>query len=186
MRVKRIVIIGPESTGKSTLCKQLAEHFETDWVPEFAREYLTTNGTDYTQSDLWKIAVGQMQSEDTHAQKVEVIYKEQVQRIDTPLLFIDTDMHVMKTWSEFVFDACDNRILKKMVDRPYDLYLLCDTDLPWEKDALREYPDLHTREKLFEHYKEAMISQSVPWVEIKGGYKLRLETAIRAVNSLIK
>lgn len=186
MKVKRIVIIGPESTGKSTLCSQLAAHFQTQWVPEFAREYLLTNGTDYTQTDLWEIAQGQIRDEDTAADKIEATYKKRAERRNAPLLFIDTDMYVMKTWSEFVFNACDNRILKNIVSRPYDFYLLCNTDLPWEQDALREYPDLVTREKLFEHYKEAMINQPVPWVVISGGYEERLWTAIAAVNKVMK
>lgn len=186
MNVKRIVIIGPESTGKSTLCSQLAEHFQTQWVPEFAREYLNTNGIAYTQNDLWEIAQGQVRSEDMVADKIDATYKKRADRGNVPVVFIDTDMYVMKTWSEFVFNACDNRILKNIVSRPYDLYLLCDTDLPWEKDALREYPDLATREKLFEHYKESMINQSVPWVIIRGGYEERLGMAIEAVNTIIK
>lgn len=186
MKVKRIVIIGPESTGKSTLCSQLAEHFQTEWVREFAREYLITNGTDYTQNDLWEIAQGQMNDEDKAASRIEASYKKRAEGRNAGLLFIDTDMHVVKTWSEFVFDACDNRILRNIVSRPYDLYLLCNTDLPWEKDALREYPDLVTREKLFEHYREAMISQNVPWLTISGSYENRLATAIASVNTIIQ
>lgn len=184
MKVKRIVIIGPESTGKSTLCSQLAEHFQTEWVREFAREYLISNGTGYSQENLWDIAQGQIRDEDIAADKMETTYKKRAERGNAALLFVDTDMHVMKTWSEFVFDACDNRILKNIATRPYDLYLLCNTDLPWEKDELREYPNLETREKLFEHYKEAMINQSVPWVIISGGYEERLAMAIEAVNRI--
>lgn len=186
MKVKRIAVIGPESTGKSTLCTQLAEHFQTTWVPEFARHYLQTNGNEYTPEDLWQIAQGQMGSEDRYAAEIESTYKKRAERRNAPLLFIDTDMHVMKTWSEFVFDSCDNRILKSIVLRHYDLYLLCNTDLPWEKDELREYPDLETREKLYEHYKEAMINQQVPWVMVSGSYEQRLDIAIRAVETIIK
>lgn len=186
MKVKRVVVIGPESTGKSTLCSELAVHYQTLWVPEFAREYLITNGKDYTLSDLTLIAEGQLRSEDELADRIESTYKKRSDRHNAPLLFIDTDMYVMKTWSEFVFNACDNRILNDIVRRKYDLYLLCKTDLPWQADALREYPDLGTRERLFEHYKEAMINQPVPWVTVGGGYKERLDTAIRAVDKIIK
>lgn len=186
MKVKRIVVIGPESTGKSTLCSQLAQHFKTSWVQEYAREYLTTNGTDYTQDDLWAIAEGQIKEEDNAADKIRATYKKRAERRNAPLLFIDTDLQVIKTWSEFVFDACDNRILQNIVSRQYDLYLLCNTDLPWEKDALREYPDLVTREKLFEHYRESMINQLVPWHIISGGYEQRLKTSIKVINTVIK
>jgi len=186
MKVKKIVIIGPESTGKSTLCSELAEHYQTSWVPEFAREYLLTNGNDYTLNDLSVIAEGQLRSEDEFADKIESTYKRRAERRHAPLLFIDTDMHVLKTWSEFVFNSCDNRILKNIVNRNYDLYLLCNTDLPWKQDVLREYPDLRTREKLFEHYKEAMINQDVPWCLVSGNYEERLDIAIRAVDTIAK
>jgi NadR type nicotinamide-nucleotide adenylyltransferase len=185
MKVKRIVIIGPESTGKSTLCSELAAHYQTSWVPEFARDYLLTHGKDYTLEDLSVIADGQLKSEDAFADKIESTYKSRAARGNAPLLFIDTDMYVMKTWSEFVFEACDNRILRDIVNRQYDLYLLCDTDLPWQADALREYPDLDTREKLFEHYREAMINQPVDWAIIRGGYEERLQMAIEAVDTIV-
>ncbi len=186
MKVKKVVIIGPESTGKSTLCSDLARHYQTSWVPEYAREYLLTNGTDYTLNDLSVIAREQLRSEDEFTDEIESTYKRRAERRKAPVLFIDTDMYVMKTWSEFVFDACDNRILRDIVSRKYDLYLLCNIDLPWQPDALREYPDLATREKLFEHYKESMINQPVPWIIVSGGYEERLKFAIDAVNTIIK
>jgi nicotinamide riboside kinase len=91
----------------------------------------------------------------------------------------------MKVWSEFVFNKCDNRILTQISKRKYDLYLLCNTDLPWVKDNLREYPDLESREKLFHHYKEQMTEQHVPWAIISGDYEERLAMAVKAVDWLI-
>lgn len=170
--LKKLVIIGPESTGKSTLCKQLAEHFNTDWVSEYAREYLLKNGTDYSYDDLLTIAKGQLNLED----KISQITNNKTQ------IFIDTDMYVMKVWCEFVFGKCHDFILKEIVNRKYDLYLLCKPDLPWVKDELREYPDLETREKLYHIYKDILINQSTPWVEISGGYEERLQIAIKAVE----
>ena len=169
--LKKIVIIGPESTGKSTLCEQLANHFKTTWVKEYAREYLLKHGTDYTYENLLDIAKGQLALEDNAAAQA-------------PTLFLDTDMYVMKVWSEFVFDKCNNWILNRIVERKYDLYLLCNIDLPWVKDELREYPDLLTREKLYHYYKDIMINQSVPWADISGNYDERLQKAIIAVNQL--
>ena len=113
---KKIVIIGPESTGKSTLCEALANHYQTTWVPEYAREYLLKHGTDYRYEDLLTIAKGQLALEDLHAAA-------------QPLLFIDTDMYVMKVWCEFVFGKCHSWILDQIVARRYDGYLLCRTDL---------------------------------------------------------
>jgi NadR type nicotinamide-nucleotide adenylyltransferase len=179
MPIKKIVVIGPESTGKSTLCRQLAEHYSTSWVPEFARDYLLANGCNYSYNDLLPIAEGQINSEDKY-------YRELINKSETatPILFIDTDLYVMKVWSEFVFNKCDNRILTMLVKRKYDLYLLCNTDLQWEPDEMREYPDLFSREKLFHHYKDALINQNVPWVEISGDYDQRFAKAIQAVEQL--
>lgn len=175
--IKKIVVIGPESTGKSSLCEQLAKHFKTEWVQEYAREYLLKNGTDYKYEDLFEIAQGQIRNEDVATHNLQLI-------THNSQLFIDTDFYVIKVWSEFVFNKCDNRILTQIANRKYDLYLLCNTDVPWVKDELREYPDLETREKLFYFYKDAMINQHVPWVEISGDYDQRLKTAIEAVNSI--
>lgn len=176
-RVKKIVIIGPESTGKSTLCKQLAAHFKTEWVREYAREYLLTNGTDYKVEDLFNIAEGQIKNEVTLTQSLPENY--------TGPVFLDTDFKVIQVWSEFVFNECDNRILKKVAKDNYDLYLLCNTDLPWVADELREYPDLKTREELFHHYQQILIDQKVPWVLIKGEAGERLPIAIEAVNAIL-
>lgn len=175
--LKKIVVIGPESTGKSTLCEQLAQHFDTEWCPEFAREYLLTHGMDYTYDDLLYIAKGQVAMEDEYAVKL-------AQPNSSNLLFIDTDMYVMKVWCEFVFGKCHPWILDQIVSRRYDLYLLCNIDLPWVKDELREYPDLVSRQKLYNIYKDIMINQSAPWVDISGDTDERLQKALDAVNLL--
>ena len=174
--LKKIVVIGPESTGKSTLCKQLAQHYNTVWCPEFAREYLLTNGTNYTYDDLLIIAKGQLAFEEE--------YSRMITNSHSPL-FVDTDMYVMKVWCEFVFDKCHRFILDQIVERKYDLYLLCNTDLPWVKDELREYPDLESRHKLYTIYKDIMINQSVPWVDISGNYEERLQKGLDAVNQIM-
>ncbi len=185
--VIKIVIIGPESTGKSTLCEELAQHYDAPWCPEFAREYLLTYGTDYQYEDLLTISKGQLAMEDEYTIVAEQQWKA-LQKPGTPkpLLFIDTDMYVMKVWSEFVFGKCHQWIIDQIVERKYDLYLLCHTDIPWEKDELREYPDLETREKLFHMYKDILINQSVPWAGISGTDQERLAKAIEAVDKVIK
>ena len=100
-------------------------------------------------------------------------------------LFIDTDMYVMKVWCEFVFNKCHNWILNRIADRTYDGYLLCNVDLDWVKDALREYPDSKTRAKLYYYYKDLMVNQSVPWVDISGDYFTRFEKAIDFIETKI-
>ena len=176
-RIKKIAILGPESTGKSTLCTQLASHYKTQWVREYAREYLAKNGTAYTFEDLYKIAQGQIANEETHAGL-------QVSENDTSL-FIDTNLYVIKIWSEFAFNKCDNRILTEISKRTYDLYLLCNIDLPWVKDELREYPDIEIRRKLFSYYKEELCEQKTPWVIISGDYEERLQAAIAAADAIL-
>ena len=184
--LKKIVVIGPESTGKSTLCEELAQYFETNWYPEFAREYLLTNGTDYNFDDLLTIARGQIAMEDEYIERIENQSLPLLEAGGHIPLFIDTDMYVMKVWCEFVFGKCHRYVLDQIVKRKYDLYLLCNTDLPWEKDELREYPDLKTREKLFYIYKDIMVNQNVPWVEIKGSHEERTQQAIESVRLLMK
>jgi len=92
----------------------------------------------------------------------------------------------MKVWCEFVFGKCHRFILDQIAERKYDLYLLCNTDLPWVKDELREYPDLKTRERLYHIYKDIMINQEVPWIEISGNNEDRLLKAITAIDLFLK
>jgi NadR type nicotinamide-nucleotide adenylyltransferase len=193
MPVKKIVVLGPESTGKSYLCAQLAAHYQTQWVPEFARNFLLTHGKAYTQDDLYTIAMGQLAAEDAavesiHASKTTTDHSiaQPAHTSDKPFypLLIDTDMYVMKVWSEIVFHQCDNRILTAIAQRSYDLYLLCDTDLPWVADELREYPDLEVRQTIFQYYKDAMLNQPVPFVIISGNYEQRFTTALEAIEQL--
>jgi NadR type nicotinamide-nucleotide adenylyltransferase len=186
--LKKIVIIGPESTGKSSLCELLAKHYNSKWVPEFAREYLMTNGKQYIYDNLLTIAKGQIRLEEKISSELETQRSElhhSLPGVQHSFLFIDTDMYVMKVWCEFVFGKCHQWILDQIGERKYDLYLLCNTDLPWVKDELREYPDLETREKLFHIYKDILINQSTPWMEIKGDYDERLSIAIDSVTKMV-
>lgn len=183
--IKKIVVIGPESTGKSTLCQKLAAHYNTLWVPEYAREYLEKNGREYNYNDLLIIAKGQIDSEEKKASELSTFSHQPSTINHQPYLFIDTDMYVMKVWAEFVFNKCPNWILNRIAERNYDLYLLCDVDLPWFEDRLREYPDKKVREKLFLFYKDLMVNQSVPWCVISGDYEKRFEKAIRFIETSV-
>jgi NadR type nicotinamide-nucleotide adenylyltransferase len=185
--LKKIAIIGPESTGKSTLCKQLAEYYHSLWCPEYAREYLSEHGMKYTYDDLLTIAKGQVALEKRYIELAISNRHPDSNREASPSiypLFIDTDMYVMKVWCDFVFGKCHQYILDQIAQRKYDLYLLCNIDLPWTADDLREYPDLETRQTLYEIYKGIMRNQPVQWQEISGNSALRLEKAIQFVNLL--
>jgi len=175
--LKKIVIIGPESTGKSNLCAALAGYYKTGWCPEYARTYLIENGKAYNYEDLLAIAKGQLALEEQYSHQLRVN--------GASPLFIDTDMYVMKVWCEFVFNKCHTFILDAIATRRYDLYLLCNTDLPWVQDELREYPDPETREELFRIYRSLLIDQQTPWVEIRGQGTARLQTAVEAVDRLL-
>ncbi len=173
--MRKVVIIGPESTGKSVLCEQLAEHYRTVWCPEFAREFLLERKGRYSYEDLLNIAHGQVELEDV-----------MLTQATNGFYFIDTDMYVMKVWCEVAFEQCHTWILKQIAKREYDLILLCNIDLPWVKDELREYPDLEFRKKLFEMYKDLLINQSTPWAIISGTDTERLQTAVSVVDTVFK
>lgn len=200
--IYKIVILGPESTGKSTLCELLAQHYNTLWCPEFAREYLTTHGMDYDFNDLLSIAKGQLAMEKEYENLVNSqwsmvegsISREAKRWVNVktlrsqnhpPLLFVDTDMYVMKVWCEYVFQQCHHFILNEIIQQTTNFYLLCKPDLPWAEDVLREYPDEQPRLELYQIYRDIMINQKVPWVEISGDYDARLEKAISAIDKFI-
>ena len=180
--LKKIVVIGPESTGKSTLCGYLADYYNTLWCPEFAREYLLENGTTYTVDDLMIIAKGQLEAEQKHTEALQLQTGQN--RIIKPLI-IDTDMYVMKVWSEYVFGTCPTFILDEINKQQYDLYLLCKPDIPWVKDELREYPDEKPRQELFQIYKDILINQQTPWVEISGDFESRNQKAVAAIDEVL-
>jgi NadR type nicotinamide-nucleotide adenylyltransferase len=169
--VKKVAVIGPECTGKSALSQYLAGYFTTDWVPEYARGYVGNLVRPYIESDLLSIAHGQMRVEDEFA------------RGDSSILFCDTNLYVIKVWSEFVFGSCHPEILDEIKNRKYDLYLLTYVDIPWESDPLREHPD--RREELYQIYLNEMKNQPVPFVEIKGDREARQKTAVDAVQQLL-
>ncbi len=171
--MKKIVVIGPESTGKSTLCEQLAHHYQTIWCKEYAREYLLKNGMNYSYDDLLTIAKGQLDLEDKTLDESK-----------NQLYFIDTNMYVMQVWCEYVYGRCHQLIIDEIVKRKYDLYLLTNIDLPWVKDELREYPDEKPRKELYKMYKELMIQEVTPWIDICGSYEERLRKAIEAVDAI--
>lgn len=173
--MKKIVVIGPESTGKSTLCEQLANHYQTVWCPEFAREYLKETNGQYSYADLLNIAHGQLELEDTLLTEAK-----------NGFYFIDTDMYVMKVWCEVAFEQCHTWILKQIAARQYDLFFLCNVDLPWVKDELREYPDLSFRKKLFKMYKDLLINNSGKWAEISGTDMQRLQMAVSVINTVFQ
>ena len=169
--LKRIAITGPESTGKSWLTKKLADHYNTVWVPEFAREYLEAKDNVYDYDDILSIAQGQKEMGDALA------------NIASQLLFYDTEAIVTKIWSEVVFGRVDRWIENEITTNPYNLYLLCYPDIPWEPDPLRENP--YNRMELFELYLNELQDKRLNYKVINGKGKVRLNRAVDAVNSFL-
>jgi NadR type nicotinamide-nucleotide adenylyltransferase len=180
--IQKIVVLGPESTGKSTLCAALAAHYQTIWTPEYARQYLSEHGTKYTYDDLLKIAKGQIQNEDESIATINQKTMDHPAQEISNKLIVDTDMYVMKVWCEYVFNNCHHYILEQINQRNYDLYLLCDIDLPWTADEMREYPDAGPRLELFTLYKELLINQKSPWGIVSGLGDQRTANAIQLIN----
>jgi NadR type nicotinamide-nucleotide adenylyltransferase len=173
MNIKRVAVTGPESTGKSLLSKKLAQEFKTVWVPEYAREYLLKlpDSRKYNEEDLINIAQGQLTSEDRLINSA------------SDVLICDTDLLVIKIWSEFKYNRCHPWILEQINNRKYDLYLLCHIDIPWEFDLLRENPGL--RKYFYVKFLKELNFMDVKYVEIKGEFNKRMKTAINAVSLLL-
>ncbi|HEY9115394.1 MAG TPA: ATP-binding protein [Bacteroidales bacterium] len=167
---KKIAITGPESTGKSWLAEKLAAHYKTTWVPEYAREYLEKNGLKYSIEDLEKIAKGQ----------ANIMLK--AEKSNPDILIFDTELIVIKIWSEVVFKKCPVLIDEMLVKQKIDLYLLCYPDLPWEFHPMRENPG--NREYLFELYENKLKEQKFNYRVVKGKGKERLNNAITFVEEI--
>jgi len=167
----KVAITGPESTGKSSIAKQLAEYFHTVFVPEFAREYIDKHNRPYTYPDILEIAKGQLQRETELYPKANKI------------IFCDTEFLVTKIWSENAFKKCEEWILKTIKDHKYDLYLLMNIDLEWESDPQREHQ--HLREYFFNLYYNELSLRKLPFKIISGQKEERLKNAVMAVNEFI-
>lgn len=170
----RIAIFGPESTGKTTLAKQLADHYKTVWVPEYARDYLQKKW-DKNQSvcdidDMLPIAYGQTKLENDSA------------LIANKYLFCDTNLMVTKVFSEMYYDFCDTLLDKAARAHQYDLFFLTDIDVPWEKDDIRDSPE--GRESVFSVFKQSLIDHKKPFITLSGDKETRLNTAISILNDL--
>jgi len=172
----KVVLFGPESTGKTTLSRQLARYYNSVWVPEYAREYLQNKWNNERKTcgpeDLLPIAEGQMKLENKLAQKTDSV------------LICDTDLLETKVYSEaYYLGSCDPILEKYALENTYDLYLLTYIDTPWEADDLRDKSE--DREAMFQAFENELIKQKRPYVLLKGDKKQRLETAVKHINKLL-
>ena len=139
--MKRIAIIGPESTGKTVLTRSLAAYFGVPWVPEYAREYVENLDEHYTFEDVCKIAEHQIKTEEGFESN-DVL----------PRVFFDTDLIITKVWFEFCYQKVPEFVTERLSKKFFDLYLLCEPDLPWEEDPVREHGD--DQDFFFQWYKK--------------------------------
>lgn len=168
--VKRVCIFGPESTGKSTLTRRLARHFNTVAVPEYARTVLEGQQGEVRLEDMGRIVRGQIASEDALA------------RSANRLLFCDTDPLTTTIWSDVLFGACEEWVREEAARRTYDLYLLTDVDVPWVQDVIRYLPE--ERLSFFDRCEHELKSRGRPYVRINGDWENRFQSAIDAVTAL--
>lgn len=171
LEIKKVAIVGPECTGKSELSAFLAQHYQTNWVKEYARDYLDNLNRPYEESDLLKIAHGQLRMEDEWASEAN------------ELLICDTNLLVIKIWSEYKYGHCNEEIIRLLKSRTYDLLLLTYIDIPWEEDPQREHPE--EREKLWDIYKREVEQLGMPFIVVSGDRSQRRNTAIIAVDKLL-
>ncbi|MCB2220790.1 MAG: ATP-binding protein [Bacteroidetes bacterium] len=164
----RVAITGPESTGKSILSEHLAHHFQTIWVPEYAREYLVQINRPYNFDDILVIAKKQFHQME---QRVKEAQK---------YIFYDTELLVTKIWCDFKYGKCHPWIQQNMNKQNIDLYLLTDIDLPWQPDRLREHPEKRTI--LFNLYKNELESRKLPFEIVSGTGQQRTENAIAMIK----
>lgn len=167
----KIAITGPESTGKSLLTFQLANHYNTIYVSEFAREYIDQLNRPYTFNDVLQIARGQLKREKA------------AEPLANGLLFSDTELLVTRIWCLHKYGKNHDWIEEHIRSNHYDLFLLCNIDLPWEYDQQREHPDL--REYFFKWYQRELESFNFPYRIISGQGNERTENAIAAIDKFL-
>jgi NadR type nicotinamide-nucleotide adenylyltransferase len=169
LSVKKIVITGPESTGKSTLTMDLAVHYNTEYIPEYARDYVANLQRPYQFSDLEHIARKQVKEIENFSKSA------------SGYLFIDTHLIITKVWFDVVYGNCPQWIIDRISINEIDLYLLCNNDLPWIADNIRENGG-EMRNILFNRYKEELDFFKLNYLIIEGQGGNRLQCAIKGIE----
>ncbi len=166
--VKRVAVIGPESTGKSDLCRQLARHYNTIWIPEYARSYLPALNRPLTINDIveiYKTQSGMEQHQIADANKI---------------IFTDTEAIIARVWCEHVFGVCPDEISDMLEKQQYDYYLLTSPDIPWESDPLRENPG--KGQFFFDWYRNILNEKKIPYGVVHEPGSKRIKNAIALID----
>lgn len=170
--IKKIAIVGPESTGKSTISKQLADHYNVSWVPEYARYYCAALNTPCDLQDEENMFLGQLALEDAVLSIAQGDF-----------IICDTTFLTVKIWSDAMFGETPQIVLDKLPEPAYDFYILLDIDLPWEYDPLRDFPN--QREHFMEIWKKELHDLNASYA-IVSGIDDRLNNAILAIDDFLK
>lgn len=170
----KVALIGPESTGKSTLSQQLARHYQSDCVAEYAREYVEKLELPYTYQDVCAIAQHQIEQE----------LGSECSGSKNDFVFFDTDLIITKVWFEHCYGLVPDFVTQRLATHFIDLYLLCAPDLPWEADAVREHG--HDREFFFDWYKREIELLGKPYQIITGTGEQRFQNVVAQLDGLIR
>ena len=165
----KIAVIGPESTGKTELCRKLAVHFHGEWVPELAREYVEQMEEQYTYEDVCHIARLQIEQEKLYEQKTKPNF-----------VFFDTDLIITKVWLAYKYDFVPHFVTERLATRFFDFYLLCLPDIPWQYDRVRENGE--NRDFFFNWYEQEIKELGTPYAKIEGIGDARLQNTLQAVK----
>jgi NadR type nicotinamide-nucleotide adenylyltransferase len=179
--VLKVVLFGPESSGKTTLSRQLSEYYQAPWVPEYAREFLQlkydSTKEACTYEDLIFIAQGQIRLENEAVKKAKLM--------GSDLIICDTDLLETSVYSAVYFDGKIDPVLQEAVaNNTYDLYLLTYIDTPWEPDDLRDKPN--ERKEMFEVFESKLVENSLPFITLKGDKETRLVAAKKRIDDLLR
>jgi len=172
MQITKIAVVGPESTGKSTMSAYLAKHYKTVWVPEFARDYCAKLTEPCTWQDEINMFYGQLKLEG------------EMLPLANELLICDTTFITVKIWSDYTFGRSPKEVLDELPKHPYDLYLLLNIDLPWEEDPLRDFP--HMREYFMEVWYKELNALNANYVLISGTGEDRYANSVKAIDDFLK
>lgn len=189
MELVRIAIVGPESSGKTTLCEALMDHYAAGHVTEGAREYLQELDRPYTEDDVLEMARGQAQMHQD-APLFAAEHWEATGGADdlgtAPVepVFFDTDTVNFVIWSREKYGRVHPTIERLVGEVHYDWRLLCRPDIPWEPDPLRENP--HDRDRLFEVWMNELRSRGLPFTVIEGDRAQRMDMATLVVDDLLR
>ena len=171
--MKKIILTGAESTGKTTLAKHLAKHYKTIWLPEYAREYVENLDRDYNYDDVLNIAKKQIELEREYSQKANKLF------------FVDTSLIITKVWFDVVYNNCPEWIDDEIKKENDELYLLCNNDIKWIADEVRENGG-EKREELFKIYEQELIYYRKDYKIIKGGnFEKRFESAVNIIDEFL-